>query len=110
MFKKSVNDLQVGQEDYERQKAEQGEEFYRGSDSMVYGQHDKVDPSKVDDLVEAVSKAEQGRMKGRRKRYRDDKNVDHINMRNERFNDRLDRQYKKYVVDIKANLERGTAL
>ena len=38
------------------------------------------------------------------------KDIDGINIRNERFNKMLDKDYGKYSKEIKANLERGTAL
>ena len=46
----------------------------------------------------------------RRRRHQDDKDVDSINNRNEHFNRKLERAYGAYTQEIKANLERGTAL
>ena len=46
----------------------------------------------------------------RRRTYNDDKDVSAINDRNERFNQKLERNYSKYATGIKSNLERGTAL
>ena len=46
----------------------------------------------------------------RRRRHQDSKDVDSINNRNEHFNRKLERAYGKYTQEIKANLERGTAL
>jgi hypothetical protein len=42
--------------------------------------------------------------------YIDEKNVDYINERNRKFNEKLERNYSQYAAEIKANLERGTAL
>jgi pre-mRNA-splicing factor SYF2 len=36
--------------------------------------------------------------------------IDYINDRNMKFNQKLDRFYSKYTKDIKDNLERGTAI
>ena len=46
----------------------------------------------------------------RRRTHREAKDVTHINDRNEHFNKKLDRAYGDHTAEIKANLERGTAL
>lgn len=46
----------------------------------------------------------------RRRQHYAEKNIDSINHRNEVFNRKLARSYDKYTAEIKANLERGTAL
>jgi len=40
----------------------------------------------------------------------EEKNVDYINERNRKFNEKLERNYSKYTAEIKGNLDRGTAL
>jgi len=40
----------------------------------------------------------------------EEKNIDYINERNRKFNEKLERNYRKYAQEIKDNLERGTAL
>ena len=40
----------------------------------------------------------------------DDADIDYINERNMKFNQKLERFYGKYTKDIKDNLERGTAV
>ena len=40
----------------------------------------------------------------------EEKDVDYINDRNRKFNEKLERNYSKYAAEIKGNLERGTAL
>jgi hypothetical protein len=40
----------------------------------------------------------------------EEKNVDYINERNRKFNEKLERNYSKYAMEIKGNLDRGTAL
>ena len=46
----------------------------------------------------------------RRRAHREARDVTHINDRNEHFNKKLDRAYGEHTAEIKANLERGTAL
>ena len=46
----------------------------------------------------------------RRRMFVEEKDVDYINERNRKFNQKLERNYSKYANEIKANLERGTAL
>ena len=46
----------------------------------------------------------------RRRAYQPDKDVDFINDRNAHFNKKIARAFDKHTQEIKANLERGTAL
>ena len=46
----------------------------------------------------------------RRRKFHADKDVDFINDRNAHFNKKIDRAFGQYTVEVKANLERGTAL
>lgn len=46
----------------------------------------------------------------RRRQFIEDKDVDYINERNRKFNEKLERNYSKHASVIKGNLERGTAL
>jgi pre-mRNA-splicing factor SYF2 len=46
----------------------------------------------------------------RRRRYNDGADVDFINDRNAHFNKKIQRAFGQYTSEIKANLERGTAL
>lgn len=46
----------------------------------------------------------------RRRRFHEFTDVDYINDRNEKFNKRIDRAFGQHTKEIKANLERGTAL
>lgn len=46
----------------------------------------------------------------RRRRHYEDKDIDYINDRNAHFNKKIDRAFSKYTQEIRANLERGTAL
>ncbi len=46
----------------------------------------------------------------RRDAYYEGKDIDYINENNKKFNEKLSRDYDKYLGDIKANVERGSAL
>ena len=46
----------------------------------------------------------------RRRMHDEDADVDYINERNMKFNQKLERFYKDYTKDIKDNLERGSAV
>ncbi len=46
----------------------------------------------------------------RRRGFNGDGDINYINDRNMKFNQKLDRFYSKYTKDIKDNLERGTAI
>ena len=46
----------------------------------------------------------------RRRLFVEEKEIDYINERNRKFNEKLERNYKQYADQIKLNLERGTAL
>ena len=41
---------------YTQQKLEQGDDFYRDSNSLVYGQYDKVDPERLEAMVQDLKK------------------------------------------------------
>lgn len=60
----------------------------------------------------AELEGQQGKRKefSRRRRYHEEKDIDSINERNEHFNKKIERAFGKYTVEIKNNLERGTAL
>lgn len=61
----------------------------------------------ADEIEEQISKRGQF---SRRRAFLDDKEVDYINERNRRFNEKLERNYAQHAAEIKANLERGSAL
>jgi pre-mRNA-splicing factor SYF2 len=62
-------------------------------------------------LVKQMEVAEEKHKKWSRHRVANpDATVDYINDRNRRFNEKVARAYDKYTVEIRQNLERGTAL
>lgn len=46
----------------------------------------------------------------RRRAHNDDADIDYINERNMKFNKKLERFYGEHTLEIKQNLERGTAV
>lgn len=77
----------------------------------AYGQNDFADKEGVDRLVKQMEVQEEKHKKWSRHRTANpDATVDYINDRNRRFNEKVARAYDKYTVEIRQNLERGTAL
>ena len=66
---------------------------------------------RLDRLVEDIDKqnAKRGEFK-RRRMHVEEKDIDYINERNKNFNKKLERNYSKYAEEIKASLERGSAI
>lgn len=62
-------------------------------------------------LVASVAKAQERRAKfSRRRTFDEDADVSYINERNRIYNEKLERSFKAQTLEIKQNLERGTAL
>eukprot|EP00898_Chlorokybus_atmophyticus_P002207 jgi/Chlat1/2988/Chrsp2S04706 len=109
-YKKRTQNVPYTPEDYEKIKASQPE-FYRDADSMQYGRDVPVPEENVDRMVAELEKRHEGRKEfSRRRRYHEERDIDSINDRNEHFNRKIERAFGKYTTEIKANLERGTAL
>jgi len=107
-YERNVNDIKLSEEEYEKKK-HQSTEFYRDADSLLYGT-DKASKEGIEKLQKFMKERDEKR----RKRIVTDKikdsKGDGINDGNSKFNAKLDRHYGKYTREIKANLERGTAL
>jgi pre-mRNA-splicing factor SYF2 len=85
--------------------------FYRETDDLAYGSAPKPSEAAVERLVEDL--INQKRKKGefsRRRAVHADKDIDFINDRNAHFNKKIERAFGAHTKEIKANLERGTAL
>jgi hypothetical protein len=71
----------------------------------------QVAPEAVDAMVaELNAKQAQRAAFSRRRAFRADDDVDYINSRNAHFNKKIARAFGQHTAEIKANLERGTAL
>ena len=95
---------------YESQKNKLGDQFYTGS-AEISGHAHKPSEEAKDRLAEMLDKAAKKRSEySRRRMHVDDEDVSHIHERNRVFNKKLDRAYNETTKEIRANLERGTAL
>ena len=71
----------------------------------------KISEDKVDKMVKELKDRDEKRKSfSRRRRFHEEKDIDSINDRNEHFNKKIERAFGKYTLEIKNNLERGTAL
>ena len=61
----------------------------------------------VEELEERRTKSKQF---SRRRQHQDSGDVNYINERNQHFNKKISRAFDKYTVEIRQNLERGTAI
>ncbi|KAK8805653.1 hypothetical protein WA158_002309 [Blastocystis sp. Blastoise] len=81
-------------------------------DSLDYGDNSKIDPEKAE-MVANYYKEKDEKSKenfSKRKTFYNEEEVNYINERNRVFNKRLSRYYDKYTADMRANIERGSAL
>ncbi|KAL9317059.1 hypothetical protein ACSQ67_013576 [Phaseolus vulgaris] len=109
-YKKRTKNVEVDVEEYNRMK-EADLEFYRDASSLQYGKAPKISEQKVDRMVQELKDREEKRKSfSRRRRFHEEKDIDSINDRNEHFNKKIERAFGKYTLEIKNNLERGTAL
>ncbi|KAM3657774.1 pre-mRNA-splicing factor SYF2 [Ammospiza nelsoni] len=109
-YQRLTRQIKPDLEQYEKLKEQHGEALYPTSNSLLHGTHV---PSKegVDRMVADLEKQIEKREKySRRRPYNDDADIDYINERNAKFNQKAERFYGKYTAEIKQNLERGTAV
>jgi len=84
--------------------------FYADANTYVHGMH-KDSPEALERLSKDINDQVAKREKySRRRQHDDDADIDYINERNMKFNQKLERFYGQYTKDIKDNLERGTAV
>ncbi|CAI2369450.1 unnamed protein product [Moneuplotes crassus] len=71
----------------------------------------KLEKQRLDKLVDDIEAQQEKRSQFKRPRLNvEEKDVDYINERNKKFNKKLERNFSKYASEIKANLERGSAV
>ena len=107
-YEQNVNDIKISEEEYVKKK-HQSAEFYRDADSLLYGT-DKASKEGIEKLQKFMKERDEKRRKRNMAEKIKDSKGDGINDGNSKFNAKLDRHYGKYTKEIKANLERGTAL
>ncbi|KAM7256351.1 hypothetical protein ACFE04_012092 [Oxalis oulophora] len=109
-YKKRTKNVHVDLEEYQRMK-DSDPEFYREASSLQYGKAPKISEDKIDRMVKELKDRDEKRNSfSRRRRFHEEKDIDSINDRNEHFNKKIERAFGKYTLEIKNNLERGTAL
>ena len=96
---------------YEQKRSEDAD-FYAGAETFAYGRRGaKVPEEGIDRMVAELEEQKRKRANfSRRRKHFEERDVTHINDRNENFNKKLDRAYGEHTREIRANLERGTAL
>ena len=79
---------------------------------MNYGRvNTEVSQEGMERMVKELADREQARKKfSRRRAHLEGADVDYINEANLKFNKKIKKAFDKYTVEIKQNLERGTAL
>ena len=88
-----------------------GEKFYPDADSLDLGSVPDLPEANINRMVRELNASQVSRYNfSRRRAHNEDKDVDYINERNKKFNEKLERAYNKYTVEIRQNLERGTAV
>ena len=110
-YNQLVKGIKPDMRSYNEAKAKAGEEaFYADANTYVHGMHQDT-PEALERLAKDVNDQVAKREKySRRRMHDDDSDIDYINERNMKFNQKLERFYGKYTKDIKDNLERGTAV
>ena len=109
-IQKRADAIPVNLDEYERAK-HADPEFYRDGNSMLYGQAPKIPQQNIDRMVKELDEQRERRSKfSRRRKHYEGRDVDSINERNTIYNQSIAKAFDKYTVEIKTNLERGTAL
>ncbi|XP_012270148.1 pre-mRNA-splicing factor Syf2 [Orussus abietinus] len=109
-YNRLVKNMKPNMESYEEAKEKLGGAFYGDKNTILQGLHeDKKDA--IDKMVEDLEKQIAKREKySRRRMHNDDADIDYINERNAKFNQKLERFYGEHTRETKLNLERGTAI
>ncbi|XP_059607985.1 pre-mRNA-splicing factor Syf2 [Phlebotomus argentipes] len=107
-YERSINILPPCiRENYEARKREAEED----ESNPLRHLHPRDSPAAIDNMVEHLQKQiDKKKNFSRRRTHNDDADIDYINEKNARFNAKLERFYGEHTVEIKKNLERGTAV
>ncbi|CAL1540920.1 unnamed protein product [Lymnaea stagnalis] len=109
-YQRLTKQIKTDGTEYEREHEKLGEDFYASADTL--GLHQRKDSEEaIDKMVVDLEKQIDKRSKySRRRTFDEEADIDYINERNMKFNQKLERFYGKYTAEIKQNLERGTAV
>ncbi|XP_011301528.1 pre-mRNA-splicing factor Syf2 [Fopius arisanus] len=109
-YNRLVKGMKPNMEAYEASKEKLGPAFYGDRNTILQGLHEDKKEA-VDKMVEDLEKQIAKREKySRRRTHNDDADIDYINERNAKFNNKLERFYGEHTRETKLNLERGTAI
>ncbi|MCO5557147.1 hypothetical protein L7F22_010704 [Adiantum nelumboides] len=109
-YKKRTKNIPYSMEEYMKAK-ESDPDFFRDGSSLQYGKAPDIPEENVEKMVAELEDRDRRRKSfSRRRKFHEEKDIDSINDRNEHFNRKIERAFGKYTVEIKNNLERGTAL
>jgi pre-mRNA-splicing factor SYF2 len=109
-YKKRTKNVEISFEDYVKAR-EADPDFYRDGASLEYGKQVEIPEENINRMVQELESRGKSRKEfSRRRKFHDERDIDSINDRNEHFNRKIERAFGKYTVEIKNNLERGTAL
>ncbi|XP_058515921.1 pre-mRNA-splicing factor Syf2-like [Ochotona princeps] len=106
--KKRQGEVVFREQDYLQQKAVLGDAFYDPTSALI-----EFKPSEAakQRLVDSVLNAQKRRKNfSRRRIFNEDDNVTYINERNRIYNEKIERAFGANTLQIRQNLERGTAL
>ncbi|XP_053974961.1 pre-mRNA-splicing factor syf2 [Hylaeus anthracinus] len=109
-YNRLVKNIKPNMESYDAARDKLGPAFYGDRNTILHGLHEDKKEA-VDKMVEDLEKQIAKRDKySRRRMHNDDADIDYINERNAKFNQKLERFYGEYTRETKLNLERGTAI
>lgn len=109
-YEKRTKNIPYTLEDYEAMKAADPN-MYRDANNLEYGKSPNIPEKNIDNMVKELEDRQNKRDTfSRRRKFYDERDVDSINERNAHFNRKIERSFGQYTLEIKQNLERGTAL
>ncbi|XP_012554971.1 pre-mRNA-splicing factor SYF2 [Hydra vulgaris] len=98
-------------ETYQQTKKKMGDSIFPGAHNLMYGGKNRPSEEAIDRMVGDLEQQIAKRSKyHRRRQHHEDADVDYINEKNMKFNQKAERYYGQYTREIKDNLERGTAI
>ena len=110
-YQRLTKQMKPDLEAYEKSKEKLGDDLYPTADTLPQHDLDHVSKEGLDRMVADLEKQVEKREKfSRRRAYHDEADINYINERNMRFNQKAERFYGKHTAEIKQNLERGTAV
>eukprot|EP00210_Caulerpa_lentillifera_P005651 g5404.t1 len=110
-YEKRADKVPYTLQEYQKQKELNPELYETGEGGLLYGHAPRLPEENIDRMVNELNEQDLKRDQfSRRRKHYDERDIDFINDRNRKFNQKIDRAFGKYTVEIKGNLERGTAL